>query len=166
MVTNTIIDQAVKMSSNKPPSLAAWKYARPIIPLIAWFMGPKLGLSGANRTHVAAPCWTHEPCYLGHICMSGLVTYNVVLTVHANGYIEVGKWQVTWLALRDMVIIARHVEEFVLSFFKPHIPNTNWTRDCRWQHLFKVYFNVRYTSINAWQKKTDSLIKFVRYWNT
>ena len=115
MVTNTIIDQAVNMSSNKPPSLAAWKYARPITPLIAWFMGPTLGLSGADRTHVA-PCWPHEPCYLGYICMSGLVNSNVVLTVHSNGYIKVGKWQVTWIALRDMVIIARHVEEFVLSF--------------------------------------------------
>ena len=33
-------------------------------PLIAWFMGPTLGPSGADRTQWA-PCWPHESCYLG-----------------------------------------------------------------------------------------------------
>ena len=32
--------------------------------LIARFMGPTWGLSGADRTQVG-PCWPHEHCYLG-----------------------------------------------------------------------------------------------------
>ena len=36
-----------------------------LIPLIARFMGPTRGPSGADRTQVG-PCWPHEPCYLDH----------------------------------------------------------------------------------------------------
>ena len=34
------------------------------IALIAWFMGPTWGPSGADRNQLG-PCWPHELCYLG-----------------------------------------------------------------------------------------------------
>ena len=41
--------------------------------LIARFMGPSWGPSGADRTQ-AAPCWPHELCYLGILDMSLKIT--------------------------------------------------------------------------------------------
>ena len=35
--------------------------------LIARFMGPTWGPPGTDRTRMA-PCWPHEPCYLGYWC--------------------------------------------------------------------------------------------------
>ena len=56
----------------------------PTIPsLIAWFMGPALGPSGADRTQV--PCWPNELCYLGYICHvtqicnTDMMSYTVII---------------------------------------------------------------------------------------
>ena len=53
------------------------------ITLIARFMGPTWGSSGAGRTQVA-PCWPHELCYLGSLWPKIFILQKFILDIQKS----------------------------------------------------------------------------------
>ena len=67
MYDNIILGGEIKAVKHLDPVRNLWKTERDKVPLIARFVGPTRGPSGADRTQ-AGPMLVHELCYLGHVC--------------------------------------------------------------------------------------------------
>ena len=77
-----------------------------VLSLIARFMGPKWGPSGADRTQVA-PCWPHELCYMGYYYdVTGAACYWFIETSTQNKGIIVLK--IICYSLTNLLMISSY----------------------------------------------------------
>ena len=90
------------------------------ITLIAGFMGPTWGPSGADRTQVG-PCWSHEPCSLGTI---GSVIFTITMTRWLEKDLSRCDWQCFMITSANIQLICRTSLSFHHRFNIPGLFTT------------------------------------------
>ena len=135
-----------------------YPYPSELHPLITRFVGAAWGPSGADRTQVGpmlwAPCWPHEPGYLGHflpktrhnntLCIFHGFIVCIVLRYDTSGLNRRPKQQnfIYSLGVHPSVIISLSgwfiTSVIILQYWKnQHIFKKNWSCNLENQHIFQ-----------------------------
>ena len=130
-----------------------------ILSLIARFMGPTWGLSGAGRTQVA-PCWPHELCYLGYHTISSYPGYFWEPHWNSMGLQEISRATLNFVGLLPLPlywIYRRNIYKFCLTT-SPYVFNVHGNH----AKIFAIKpgYNI---NLRSWHKSYN-LVRLLQLW--